>query len=273
MISELYKKINYKSDTPYIISRYIREYDISKANINILYSLKLISEQEYRYLYNANRMERQIRVGLLQQQYPEITKALQEGIIEAKKNFFISNNIQDHQVLAIKNDAIFLIDKIALNTKFGMVEFMNKNTYTSYYKLPYNNIELFYYIDMANGVEKLDVKGIKEETLLLHENYFLEFLKVLFCSAETEPIEDVINLLVTFYENYLNLNLDINYYREFNSESCIRLKKMSKLYSFKADFLEECHKEYIDICYNLNILRHLHQIYSGLLFSRNMRRK
>lgn len=272
MNSELYKKINYSSDISYIISRYIREYDISKANINILYSLNLINQDEYNYLYSANRMERQIRIGLLQQQYPEISKALKQGIIDAKEKFFTCNNIQDNEVLCIKNDAVYLIDKIAQDNTFGLVEFKNKNTYTSYYKIPYNNIELYYYLDVVNNVEKLDIKGINKESALLHENYFIEFLKVLFCSSETEPIEDTISLLVTFYNNYLNLNLDINYYREFNSQSLIRLKKMSQLYTFKANFLNDKDKKYIDISYNLNILRYLHQIYSGLLFSRNVRR-
>ena len=213
-------------------------------------------------------MERQVIIGLMQQKDNNISIALKKGIIEAKEQFFVSNNIQDNEVLCIKNDAIFLIDKIAVNTKFGIVEFKNKNTYTSYYKLPYNNIELYYYIDIVNNLEVLTVKGIKEDAAVLHNNYFIEFLKVLFCSTETESIEDTIALLVTFYNNYIQLNLETEYYREFNSESLIRLKRMSRLYSFKADFLEEKNKEYIDISFNLNILRFLHQIYSGLLFSR-----
>ena len=271
MVSELYNHINYRSDAPYVISRYVREYDISKANINILYSLGLISKETYDYLYSADRMVRQIQIGLLQRDDRNIAIALKAGIIEAKKQFFISNNIQDNEVLAIKNDAIFLIDKIAINTKFGNVEFKNKNTYTSFYKLC-NNIELYYHIDIINNVEKLDIKGIKPEQSQLHDLYFLEFLKVLFCSAETESIESTIDLLTTFYKEYIELKLDVEYYREFNSESLIKLKRMSSLYMYKADFIDPKHKDCLDISFNLNILRGLHQIYSGILFSRNLKR-
>ena len=121
MISQLYKRINYSSEFSYIISRYIREYDISKANINILYSLNLITKSQYEYLDKADRMERQVIIGLMQQKDNNISIALKKGIIEAKEQFFVSNNIQDNEVLCIKNDAIFLIDKIAVNTKFGIV--------------------------------------------------------------------------------------------------------------------------------------------------------
>ena len=65
MISQLYKNINYKSQVNNIIGENIREYDISKANITMLYSANIISLEEYNRLCNVDKMERQITIGYL----------------------------------------------------------------------------------------------------------------------------------------------------------------------------------------------------------------
>ena len=36
---KLYEQTNYLADIDYLLSTYIREYDISKANINILFTV------------------------------------------------------------------------------------------------------------------------------------------------------------------------------------------------------------------------------------------
>ena len=90
MMNVLYERINYSSNLPFVFSRYIREYDIQKANISILFDKGIISQQDYEYLYNSDRMERQIYIGKLQRSNKKITKALQSGIINAKKNLFLS---------------------------------------------------------------------------------------------------------------------------------------------------------------------------------------
>ena len=46
-MNNLYQQTNYMADVDYLISTYIREYDISKANINILYKYGVINKQQY----------------------------------------------------------------------------------------------------------------------------------------------------------------------------------------------------------------------------------
>jgi len=167
-----------------------------------------------------------------------------------------------NDILSIKNDAIFIINKIPMITKFDNIEFVNKNIYTSFYKLGVGKIEIYYLYDMVNNIEHIDVKGIKDEKIILHKNYFLEFLLVLFNSAQIESLRDTINLLITFYESYLKLELDIGYYREFNAESLFSIKRIGVSSIYKADFLGEDSKSYIDISCNLNILRELIGIFT-----------
>lgn len=269
MISQLYNHINYTSNVNYIISSFITEYDISKANINVLLNKGVININKYNELYNLDRMERQISVGLLLKDNKEYSDILKNGIIEFKKKFFEANNVQDSDVLLIRNDAIFLVNKKAINNKFDNIIFVPKNVYTSYYSIYNKRLSLYYYYNQINDVELLDVKGISDNVLHLHEEYFLEFLKVLFNSAETEKIEDTIELIVSFYNKYLRLELETEYYRNFDAESLYYIKSISKFHNFKANVIQESKKKYLNISCNLNIIRELHQIYSGIYFSRN----
>lgn len=264
---KLYEQINYLADIDYLLSTYIREYDISKANINILFKYGIISKQQYEQYRIMDRQARQISIGMLLRERPELNDVLRNGIIEAKKLFFENNNIQEQDVLSIKNDAIFIINKIPTITKFDNIEFSLKNVYTSYYKL--DSIELYYFFDIVSGLEKLDIKGINDEKLELHKKYFMEFLEVCFNSAQTYPLEDTIDIVTGFYVKYINLELEPEFYREFNALSMFRLKSISSYYSSMG--VPNISKEQlnnVDIVYNLNLIRSLHQIYSGLYFSR-----
>ena len=257
-----YDKTYFSAPIDYIISSYIREYDISKANANILLLKGAISKEQYDYLISLDSNSRYISVGLLQKNNPDISTCLKEGIKEMRYLFLTSNNLTMNDILSIKNDAIFIINKVPMITKFDNIEFVNKNIYTSFYKLGVGKIEIYYLYDMVNNIEHIDVKGIKDEKIALHENYFLEFLLVLFNSAQIESLKDTINLLITFYESYLKLELDIGYYREFNAESLFSIKRIGVSSVYKADFLGEDSKSYIDISCNLNILRELIGIFT-----------
>ena len=156
----LYNEINYTSDISYLNNVFIYEYDISKANINVLYSKGAIDKNTYDYLYAANRDIRQVYIGKLQKENKEIVNILKAGIIEAKKCLFEANNIQDYEVLSIKNDAVFIINRQLQNTQFGLINFKCKNKYTSFYK--FNNLEVYYFYDSFSKNEVIEVKGISE---------------------------------------------------------------------------------------------------------------
>lgn len=256
----------YTAPVDSLISSFIREYDISKANINVLLRSGVISKSQYDYYYNLDRMSRQIQIGLLQKD-SKIAAALKEGITRAKKEFFMANDIQTYEVLSIKNDAIFLINKIPTITKFDNIEFVCKNLYTSFYKL--QNKEYYYLFDRVNGIENIDIKGMNKDLLELHKDHFLEFLLTVFNSAQTESIEDTLLLLKTFYTNYVNKKLDIGYYRRFDGESRFVFSPISKYSTFEASYLPESAINDIDISYNLKILNQLTKIYSGIYFQQN----
>lgn len=253
---------NYTMNTPFIISGFIREYDIKQSNINIFYKYGVINEEQYEYYQKADRFTRQRDMGLMQRD-PKISKILQEGVLEAKRMFFEANDICEEDILSIKNDAVFVINKIPSVTKFDNIEFVNKNIYTSYYKL--GALELYYFYDPINNVENIDVKGIDDKVLKLHEDYFLEFLKVVFSSVQTEGIKDTLDIIITFYKQYINKELDIGYYRNFDSESVYSIRTDISNYSiYKAYFLEEHNKYDLDISCNLQYIIQLYKYYSSI---------
>lgn len=261
-----YRTKYYTSDIPFIISRFIREYDISKANLNVLYYKGIVTPEQYSHLYNASRGEREVYFGNLQRNNKEISNALADGIAEFRKRFIEANNIQEHNILSVKNDSFFLIDIVPKITVFDNVEFKFKNTYTSYYKL--SDLEVYYYLDVINDKEYIDIKGINDSKLPLHQNGMILFLCNIFDLLQTGSIEEAISEITSFYNNYVQLALPLEYYREFNADSCFRVSSsMGTEYLF--DTIEHKNLKYLNIVHNLNIIRELYGSISLLYYNRS----
>ena len=90
MLSELYKEhLYYNPNYTYLINQFITEYDIRKANINVLFAKKIITAEEYGKLFVADREYRQIWIGNLLKRKQGASEILKRGIIEAKEKLFI----------------------------------------------------------------------------------------------------------------------------------------------------------------------------------------
>lgn len=270
-MDELYSKKNYSNPLyNHLISRFIREYDMKKSNISILFDKKIIDKQQYLELYNAPREFRQVFIGKMILSKPEIQTILEQGVIEYKEKLFKANNIQDHEVLSIKNDAVFIIDKQLQVTNFGNIEFVNKNIYTSFFKIgKRNKKELYYYYSAVTNEELLDVKGIKDSLLYLHNDYMIEFFKVLFCTAQTETLSDCIELLNVFQDKYKRLELEVEYYRRFDADCMYDIMGTPIMGYCKVPYVLEHQKRSININYNLEILRQINQIFSDIYLTQN----
>ena len=255
--NSLINRSYYTLNIPYLISRYIREYDISKANINILLYKKYIDEDMYNLLYNMEKMDREVYIGKMIKLYPEVQDIISNGIMEMRQLFVQSNNINEMDILSIKNDAIYVIDKVASNTKFDNVEFRLANQYTSYIKLM--KYEIYYFNDSINNMECIDIKGINDNTLLLHQNHMISFICEVLSGLESGNLKDLFTYFDTFFNNYIEMKLDLGYYREFNPESKFVSKQISgSRYIFNN--VGEEQRVIIDNSYNLNILRELYRI-------------
>jgi uncharacterized protein YqgQ len=264
----LWNRVNYTADISYLTNVFITEYDISKCNINVLYTKGAIDKDTYDFLYGSERMIRQTFIGNLQKNNPELVKILKDGIIEAKKMFFEANGLDDRDILSIKNDAVFVINKKCSITKFGLIEFMPKGIYTSFFK--FREIEVYYYYNNMSKEEYIEVKGISNKNLAKHEGYFLQLLKDVFYSIQVNGPEIALRMIKDFYNEYLSRQLPIEYYRKFDTSSNYHyICNTSINTGFEAEFVSDVYKNMIDITYNLSILMQLQRYVISIYFNKN----
>ena len=97
--------------------------------------------------------------------------------------------------------------------------------------------------------KRLDLKGISDEKLKLHEPYMIDFLYKIFRLFETNSNKKyIIDNLREFISFYKDKRLHIGYYRELNKDSLYKLDK-----EFLNDYIGVEYTntlEGIDISYN-----------------------
>mgnify|MGYP003490672789 FL=1 len=101
MASNLFVKDRYISQVSYLINHNIQEWDISKANISVLLRKGAITREKYNYYYNLPKHKREVSIGCLMRDNPSISRAVSEGLMEARKNFIEANNVEDWNILYI----------------------------------------------------------------------------------------------------------------------------------------------------------------------------
>lgn len=248
---------NYLAPQKYISGR-ITEYDISQANINMLIHYGKIDRKQYEYLSKLPKHYREVEVGLLIKQDIEYYNCIEQGIIAFKIKLFEYNKIDISEVVRIANDAVFINRSTDLKyTLFDNVLFKKKSVYNSMIVL--DRIIVFFWYD-NNGMN-IEVKGLNENAKLLHLDYMLSFIANVMYLIERVSINDAIRFVSEFYDEYINLRLPIEYYRELNPESLYKHKE-TDFYLFDISIDD------VDINYNLYIIR---EIWSILLTKYNVK--
>lgn len=255
---ELWMKNQLEPPYNFIFNGNIQEYDISKANINMLKAFGAISDQEYNSLYSSEKQIREKIVGEMEKKNKEIVRIIHEGIIEAKHQLFITNSINNEEVVRIANDSVYVNRQIPLkNNKVYVnnyqIEFALKNIFTSMVRL--GKVLIFVNTGSNNGGYVVDIKGISKEKHMYHTK-FVSIICGLIEMIEKSPKEDVLRTYHDLYNSYINRELPIEYYREFKATSCYRIKGGS----IGAEFLDEQYKDKLDINHNLYCLRELYKI-------------
>lgn len=255
-MNELYKAINYTQPIELLKSVNIYEYDIAKANISVLLNKGLISKSYYDFLYRQDNMVRKVIIGKLERTNREITRQKQQGIEEAKKYLFTANHIQESEVISIKNDAVFVTRELTELT-YGHVNFTLRNRYTLFMRV--FSCELYYTYNPVDDTEVLDIKGINNEVLKLHEGYMLDFLKELLNVYQTEGIVNAILLLKGFYKAYMSKQLDLDFYRDLTT-GLFLLNTESNTYQYFSEIPNESIRSLINLSNNGAFLREIAKI-------------
>lgn len=256
MLSDLWKMTNYRTPIKFIINQYIREYDLSKANINALLYTKRISQEEYDKLYSLDKNTREVTIGLKIQKDPSIYTSISTGIIEGKRRLFLSNELEDINIVSIKNDAVFVVHKDLLYTEFPPFIFNVKNTYTSYIQL--SELEVYYSDQYTrDGIlnTHIDIKGISDKNIPLHTNGMLDVICNICHMLQRDDAYEAGQYLMDIYDKYVHRALPVNYYRTFDADSSYQFHSFT--HTMRLDHIDESMLRSLDINRNLTILREL----------------
>lgn len=266
MSRSVWKKVSYKAPIQYVIDFPIREYDLSKANISVLRDANAITEDLYQYLYSCPKDERNIIIGKMIGKNPEIEAIRKSGIENARRVFMEINNLEDDQILAIRNDAMVVLSDVPMRLDItDRVKFRQEGSYRSFYR--FNMVEMYYDFDPINKIEILDIKGLGDHAIPLHAEYMLDFLKEIFYCAQLEGVDMALDILSNFYKKYIGLELDIGYYRELIPSSRYRLNRSFTTYqSIETEIATNRDKQYLDISYNANVLTTLNKMLATSYF-------
>lgn len=256
---------NYLTPCKLISGRNIYEYDIRQANINMLYSYGKISRELYNQLQNSPKEYREVTIGKMISIYDDFYSTISKGIIKSKKLLVEGNRIREENIVRIANDAVYVMSPYPLSrTKFHLtdkieIEFVCKNHFTSFLQL--FNVSIF--------METLDDENLRIDTKGLgkyadfHEK-FLSFLSEILFYEERSMHDITLKSYREFYQAYINLELDVCYYREFNSNSIFHLKtrsgSTSRVLALQPLLVDDIKVDQLDIGFNYNVLRELYSI-------------
>lgn len=206
----LYKKHNYiNKDINIITDIFIREYDLKSAGLNILYNKGIFKDKEYDILLKKEKFQRNYLIGKFLQNNPYCNKILMDTFIEIRKKFFELNNLEDTDILSIKKDAIFTIDKECKNLEFDNYQFVSKGKFTNF--VQFNQKEFYY----NKYTENFEIKGYSEETKNFQKNYYFNLLKNIIKLSNKK--DEIFKILIEIKSDLLEYKLPLEYYKDIDS--------------------------------------------------------
>jgi len=244
---KIYEKHNYlNKELEYIRSGTIIEYDMRNAGVEILYGNKIFNKDNYDTLMKLDKLDRSIVVGKYLKEHPKVNDFLIKSFVKIRQELFEKNNIQDDDVLSIKKDAIFLIDREIYNLKLDKgFEFIKKNEYQVYINL-FN--KEFYYNLYEN---RLDIKGFGKKIKEHHENFLFKELKEVLKSSYYNDIDGTFLKLINFKDDFVNRTLRKEYYYDIG-EGDYLINLLNNMY--KLEDIDETLKKEIFINNNLQFI-------------------
>lgn len=235
---------------PFLFNRNIIEYDIKQAGFSITKEYELLPASKIQKLAVMKEMDVKVRLGILQRDDKSFRDALSEGFQTARREFFAQNGLEADNILSIKKDAIFTIRECKKEHVGRYIHFRPKHQYSSYMKVGKRKMELYHKSDGT-----IDVKGISDELVAVHEEGMLQFFRDFIKRMEQGDTTNTIRFLRSTIDAYKAFELPVDYYREFNAKS-----EYVTLAGERFDDYWEEEKSNLDISYNYFILCNLAKI-------------
>lgn len=233
-------------DRLFAVNSEIIEWDIKSANLSLIKEYKLLSEDKIEKIEKMEKKERVIYVGKQMRKDKAFSKELEKLFNKVINEFIEVNDLDmNFDILSIKRDAVYVINKPIPYPNIGnYITFIPKNNYSSFiFVKPYE----FY-----KG-KIMDIKGVSDEILSLHENGIVSFINdVLDIASQSNMNQKKIQIYLSDYvKAYKNKELPYDHYREFGREvfKCVMFNSIMEIDTIDDELLDsiDISKNYIDI--------------------------
>ena len=238
--------MNKSPETVMELNSSITEFDIKSANTSLMRYYGLASDNIISKLEKLPKEKREVAVGLLCQKDKQLSKNLNDAFDEIVKEFIIVNHLDDAEILTIKKDAVFVINRDDIKNDFGPVVFVPKNRYTDFMKI--GNFEFYLNENVTN------VKGL-QKSAHKHTDGILYLIRdvISVCNKTLMNMSVINTYLADLALSYKLKQLDFAMYREFNQDSMFSVYIDGERYLM--DSIDESYLDDLDIHYNyLNII-------------------
>jgi hypothetical protein len=189
----------------FLINRMIYEYDLEHASISVMRSSGLVADEIIDWLETLPKHERVVNTGLLLKENRELNKFLIPEIDRIVNIFIEKNKLEDSDILLVRRDAVFIIDKRPHVTVIDNYNFRLKNKFDTFINID-RQIKLFYY--------SLDQKITTSGNFKLPD-VVNDFLCEVLDNIYTKNLD--LNFINTFTKNYFEGNLVDDFYYSFNT--------------------------------------------------------
>lgn len=108
---------------------------------------------------------------------------------------------------------------------------------------------------------KQAIVGLDPHNIELHKDYFIALIFKIMNMVSKNNTQLTIDTLMQFYRYYVNRELDIEYYREFNLQSKFKVSSMNYIYYIDSEPLDV---KSLDISYNEKVIRYIASLIWGV---------
>jgi hypothetical protein len=224
-LPEMYSKALWMNpDIEYVFHKTIVEYDMQQASLSVSRRFHLIPDNELDILVRMPKEKRTREIGLRQRDDKEFSENMINGVLQTRKEFIDENHLTENEIVTLHSDALMFIQKHKIKDNIDGVQFIHKNTWTSYIR--YGRVEMFY----VDGT--IEYKGIPKQMLQQHTLGMNQYLLTIFKMVE-DYNDDVYRYISHFQKMYLQDKLPEYYYIPFGNTGKQKVENL-KLLSFIA---------------------------------------
>ena len=201
-----------------IIGGTLSEWDIRSAGSTAIRELK--GESIYNDLMLLEKKERNIKIGLMMRSEPGLSDKVNFLMLKYLNLFISENKIKLSNLIMTSRDSVIVYNKLPMKTKFGNVEFRNKDGFfSSMYRI--KRITIFY----DSMRDFIICKGISDDiinTSSFLNNYLKMYLRTIE-SCQKSGDEKVFNILKRMRLSYIE-NEDTSIYRDLLNDNRLGVK-------------------------------------------------